>query len=81
MEQRPYFILGDAFVNSVTGALVALVCTALFGPAWNMWLSMLVGMAAPADLSVAAGRGALVGLVCLAVTYAANAALTRASDS
>ncbi len=45
MEKRPYFIAGDMLVVSTTGALVGLSCAALFGPAWNMWLSMLIGMA------------------------------------
>jgi hypothetical protein len=45
METRPYFIVGDLLVNTATGALVGLCCAALFGPGWNMWLSMFIGMA------------------------------------
>ena len=121
METRPYFLLGDLLVNGTVGALVGLACAALFGPAWNMWLSMflgmalgmgmalvlslavfavlfgamevmvpamltgmaagmVVGMAAPmTEVSLGEGArwGALLGLACLALTYAANAVLLR----
>lgn len=121
METRPYFVLGDLLVNLATGALVGLVCAALSGPGWNMWLSMfvcmvlgmaialvlslgvfavlfgamevmvpamltgmvagmVVGMAAPmTEVSLWDGIrwGAGLGVVCLLVTYAANAVLLR----
>lgn len=121
METRPYFLLGDLIVNTAVGAFVGLACAALFGPAWNMWLSMfigmalgmamalvlslvvfavlfgamevivpamltgmstgmVVGMAAPiteVGLGDGAYWGALLGFVCLVVTYAANAVLLR----
>ena len=44
METRLYFIVGDLIANIVTGALVGAACALIFGPAWNMWLAMLVGM-------------------------------------
>jgi hypothetical protein len=121
METRPFFLLGDLIVNTTVGALVGLACAALFGPAWNMWLAMVIGMAlgmamalvlslglfallfgamevmVPAMLTgMVAGMvvgmaapmmevslgdgarwGALLGLLCLVMTYAANAALKR----
>jgi len=121
METRPYFLLGDLFVNSAVGALVGLTCAALLDPSWNMWLGMFVGMAmgmamalvlslavfallfgamevmvpamltgmiagmvvgmaapmTPVSLSEGARWGALLGLVCLAVTYAANTVLRK----
>lgn len=124
MEIRPYFLLGDLFVNATVGSVVGLACAALLSPAWNMWLGMFVGMAmgmvmalvlslglfvvlfgamevfVPAMLTgmivgmvvgMAAPMievslwdgvrwGALLGVLCLAVTYMANAALTRGTS-
>ena len=45
METRPYFLLGDLFVNAIVGSLVGLTCAALLDPSWNMWLGMFIGMA------------------------------------
>lgn len=45
METRLYFIVGDLLSNLFVGALVGTVCAFIFGPAWNMWIAMLVGMA------------------------------------
>jgi len=124
METRPYFLLGDLFVNVTVGALVGVVCAALIGPAWNMWLGMfagmalgmlialvlslgifavlfgamevmvptmltgmvvgmVVGMAGPmmeVGLLDGARWGAVLGVGCLAATYAANAVITRRTD-
>ena len=44
METRPYFLLGDLFVNTTVGALVGVSSAAIFGEAWNMWLGMFSGM-------------------------------------
>lgn len=44
METRPYFLLGDLLVNTAVGALVGLICAALFHPGWNMWVGMFLGM-------------------------------------
>ncbi len=44
LETRPYFILGDLAVNVLAGSVVGLVVAALFGPAWNMLLAMIVAM-------------------------------------
>ena len=45
MDKRFYFILGDLLVNSLTGALVGLVCNLLIDTGWNMWIAMFVAMA------------------------------------
>ena len=44
MERRPYFIIGDLLTNAVAGAVVALICTAVFGPAWPLAVAMVAGM-------------------------------------
>ena len=125
MEVRPYFLLGDLFVNTAVGALVGVASAAIFGPAWNMWVGMFAGMAlgmlialvlslavfavlfgamevmVPAmltgmvvgmvvgmegpmiEVSLLDGArwGALLGLVCLAITYAMNAVITRQTNN
>lgn len=63
IETRPYFVIGDVLSCTLCGALVGVVCAALFGPAWNMWVAMLVGMALGMVLALlpALGLGALFG--------------------
>ena len=44
METRLYFLVGDALANAGSGAVVALVSTALFGDAWPLAVGMIAGM-------------------------------------
>ncbi len=63
METRPYFLLGDLLANSLAGVVVALLCSVVFGPSWNMVVAMFVGMALGMFVSmfVALPMGALFG--------------------
>jgi hypothetical protein len=63
METRPYFLFGDLVANVLAGAMVALLCSVVFGPSWNMIMAMFVGMALGMILSmfVALPMGALFG--------------------
>lgn len=63
METRFYFVLGDVLANLLAGVIVGAACAWIFGPAWNMWLAMLVGMPLGMILAlpVAMALGALFG--------------------
>ena len=65
METRPYFIAGDMLANLFAGALVGAICAWLFGPGWNMWVAMLVGM--PIGMIVALPVAGLLGALALLV--------------
>ena len=45
-ERRLYFVLGDVACALVIGGAAGALGAALVSPAWNMWLAMIVGMAA-----------------------------------
>ena len=45
METRAYFVIGDLAVNILVGAMVGGLMALMFGPAWNMFAAMIVGMA------------------------------------
>lgn len=121
METRPYFVLGDCFVNALVGAFSGWAGVAWMPHALGFWLGMAVSMAGAMTVTMAlaltlflrwfgahevmvptmiggmtanmsvcalahmhgvgaldgAWIGALIGLGVLAVTYAANARLTR----
>lgn len=55
IERRAYFLAGDLIANATTGALVGLATTVVVGPAWNMWLGMVVAMAMGMLLALALG--------------------------
>ena len=121
MENRPYFVLGDAFCNALVGALSGWAGIVWMPHALGFWPGMLVSMAGAMAVTMAlaltlflrwfgahevmvptmiggmtanmtvcaiahhhglapldgAWMGALIGLAVLAVTYVANARLTR----
>ena len=52
METRAYFVVGDLVANVGTGALVGLAMAGIFGPDWNMFVAMLLGMALGMALSL-----------------------------
>jgi hypothetical protein len=44
MERRPYFVLGDLFVNAIAGVAALLSARALIAPSWHALVAMPLGM-------------------------------------
>ena len=52
MEQRFYFLAGDALSNGITGMATAWQATGIVDPAWHMLTAMLAGMVAGMGFSL-----------------------------
>lgn len=55
MEKRPYFVLGDLFVNAIAGSVAALSAHALVPSSWHSLAAMPLGMCAGALSASVAG--------------------------
>jgi hypothetical protein len=53
METRPYFVLGDSFVNALVGAFSGWAGVAWMPHALGFWLGMLVSMAGAMAVTMA----------------------------
>lgn len=58
MDNRTGYVIGDLVANVVLGAIVGLLCWAILGQWWNMWIAMFLMMAI----------GSFLGLVAFFVT-------------
>lgn len=45
MDHRLFYVVGDLFANLVLGVIVGLLCWAIVGTGWNMWIAMFAMMA------------------------------------
>jgi len=52
LEQRFYFLSGDALSNGITGMATAWLATGIVDPSWHMLTAMLAGMAAGMGFSL-----------------------------
>lgn len=52
MEQRFYFLAGDALSNSIMGMSTAWLVTCIVDPTWHMLTAMIAGMAVSMGLSL-----------------------------